>query len=380
MSSNRPLSNNALIKVLENWSDIDSDDDDEPFVPSPQVAMTELPDDDLIDRRLDEIFGDSLQNADNDVCEVDITAVPEENNEVEICADITTANLSDNYTGAASRSSLDLTYLRPPTTPTEIKAFLGVMIMMGLHPLPDFELYWSSDRFYNNPDISSTFSLNRFKKLLENLHVNDNSTAAPRDSVNFDRLHKLRPLVEHLNVIFLQQAEESGIYSVDECMVKFKGRSCMKQYMPMKPIKRGYKVWARCDARSGYLYCFEIYTGKTDNKDEAGLGFTVVTNLCRNVPRDSLVTFDNFFTSCKLVDVLYQNGIFSTGTVRKTRKGLPEFMKEKPQDKKLKLAKNEFNAMTNPNDLSPLSPAHFLIGRPVTAPACDDLTEAALRS
>lgn len=62
MSSNRPLSNNALIKVLENWSDIDSDDDDEPFVPSPQVAMTELPDDDLIDRRLDEIFGDSLQN------------------------------------------------------------------------------------------------------------------------------------------------------------------------------------------------------------------------------------------------------------------------------------------------------------------------------
>lgn len=34
MSSNRPLSNNALIKILENWSDIDSDDDDEPFVPS----------------------------------------------------------------------------------------------------------------------------------------------------------------------------------------------------------------------------------------------------------------------------------------------------------------------------------------------------------
>lgn len=389
--------------------------------------MTELPDDDLIDRRLDNIFEASMHI---DVCEVNITAVPEENNKVEICADITTANLSDNYTGAASRSSLDLTYLRPvrtnedwkikknthripqfsskfcpkisyshksqpidyftnffskkiidlivtetnryatqkssknfqPTTSTEIKAFLGVMIMMGLHPLPDFELYWSSDRFYNNPDISSTFSLNRFKKLLENLHVNDNSTAAPRDSVNFDRLHKLRPLVEHLNVIFLQQAEESGIYSVDECMVKFKGRSCMKQYMPMKPIKRGYKVWARCDARSGYLYCFEIYTGKTDNKDEAGLGFTVVTNLCRNVPRDSLVTFDNFFTSCKLVDVLYQNGIFSTGTVRKTRKGLPEFMKEKPQDKKLKLAKNEFNAMTS----KPIVAAKWLDTKEVT--------------
>lgn len=111
-----------------------------------------------------------------------------------------------------------------PTSSAEIKAFLGVMIMMGLHPLPDFELYWSSDRFYNNPDISSTFSLNRFKKLFEN----DNRTAAPRDSANFDRLHKLRPMINHLNHTFLEQAEESGLYSVDECMVKFKGRSCMK--------------------------------------------------------------------------------------------------------------------------------------------------------
>lgn len=146
--------------------------------------------------------------------------------------------------------------------------------MMGLHPLPDFELYWSTHRFYNNPDISSTFTLNRFKNIPENLHVNDNTTVAPRYSSNFDKLHKLRPLISKLNDIFPQQAKESGIYSVDECMVKFKGRSTIKQFMPLKPIKRGYKVWARCDARTGYLHAFEVYTGKSQIPDEAGLGYT----------------------------------------------------------------------------------------------------------
>ena len=30
--------------------------------------------------------------------------------------------------------------------------------------------------------------------------------------------------------------------AVDEAMIKFTGRSSLKQYMPMKPIKRGIKV------------------------------------------------------------------------------------------------------------------------------------------
>ena len=41
--------------------------------------------------------------------------------------------------------------------------------------------------------------------------------------------------------------------SIDEAMIAFKGRSSMKQYMPMKPTKRRFKVWVRADSENGYV-------------------------------------------------------------------------------------------------------------------------------
>ncbi|KAJ0174542.1 hypothetical protein K1T71_009650 [Dendrolimus kikuchii] len=57
MSSSMPLSDAALLSILENWSGIDSEDDVElPFVPSLRETLLILPDDDLIDHRLEDLF------------------------------------------------------------------------------------------------------------------------------------------------------------------------------------------------------------------------------------------------------------------------------------------------------------------------------------
>ena len=69
----------------------------------------------------------------------------------------------------------------------EIKAYLGILIMMGLDPLPDMELYWSNDPFYNNPEISKIMTVKRFKKITENLHINDNENEPRRDSPEYDK-------------------------------------------------------------------------------------------------------------------------------------------------------------------------------------------------
>ena len=41
----------------------------------------------------------------------------------------------------------------------------------------------------------------------------------------------------------------------------------MKQYLPLKPVKRGFKVWAMADALNGYLYDFNVYTGATEERN-----------------------------------------------------------------------------------------------------------------
>ena len=63
--------------------------------------------------------------------------------------------------------------------------------------------------------------------------------------------------------------------SIDEAMIAFKRRSSMKQYVPKKPIKRGFKAWVRVDAVTGYVCEFDIYTGKGNGEREYSSGLRV---------------------------------------------------------------------------------------------------------
>ena len=144
----------------------------------------------------------------------------------------------------------------------EMKCFLGILLGMGVHRLPRFKLYWSTDPFFRIQGIADVMPRNRFMKLLNNFHISDNSTAVPRDDPAFDRLRKVRPLLTKMNNLFQKNAVSTYSQSIDEAMILFKGRSSLRQYMPLKPTKRGYKVWVRADSKSGYVYQFDIYTGR----------------------------------------------------------------------------------------------------------------------
>ena len=57
----------------------------------------------------------------------------------------------------------------------------------------------------------------------------------------------------------------------------------MKQYVPLKPITRGFKVWVLADAINGYVWNLSVYTGKGSDTSDDGLGGSVVKNLCKDI-------------------------------------------------------------------------------------------------
>ena len=64
---------------------------------------------------------------------------------------------------------------------TEMKAFLGFMVVIGVNWLPEIRDYWSTDTKLNNAFISSRITCKRFGKISRYLHFLVNTTLPLRD-------------------------------------------------------------------------------------------------------------------------------------------------------------------------------------------------------
>ncbi|KAL7631295.1 UNVERIFIED_CONTAM: hypothetical protein RMT77_018402 [Armadillidium vulgare] len=150
------------------------------------------------------------------------------------------------------------------TDKNEIEQFLGILLFMGIYPLPQYRMYWNP-KFYL-PQITETLKggVNRFEALKLFIHFNDNSKIPDTNTSPYDKLYKLRPILDSV-LEKCRSIELEEYHSIDEQIIPTKAKSALKQYNPKKPHKWGYKVFSRCWA-SGILYEFEVYTGKNINK------------------------------------------------------------------------------------------------------------------
>ena len=201
-------------------------------------------------------------------------------------------------------------------TKCDIESFIGIAMTMSLIKLASSRKYWSN-RFRIH-QIADVMSFNNFSRVKRFLHFSDNMESSS------DKLKKLRTLVSKLRDCFRSVPLEQNL-SVDEQMIPFKGRHGLKQYLPKKPHKWGYKVFVLSGV-SGYAYDSEIYSGKQDNivsEEEADCGASgnVVIRLSRGVPNccNFRIFFDNYFNSVDLQLALARRGILGVGTVRLNR-------------------------------------------------------------
>ena len=150
---------------------------------------------------------------------------------------------------------------------------------------------------------------------------------------------KIRWFVDFLNKQFQSVYIPYGKYTVDESMIRFKGRLAFRQYLPAKPIKWGVKVWVLAESDTGYLSRFQVYTGREPGGQERGLTHRVVTDLVDHLyGQYTQVYFDNFYTSTDLLSYLKVRQMYACGTVRSNRKNLLTAL----LPKNVKLQKHEY--------------------------------------
>lgn len=84
---------------------------------------------------------------------------------------------------------------------SEMKGFIGALILMGIVDMPSYTDYWSLDLRYEK--VASVMPLKRFQSIRRYLHFSDNNL-----SENPDRNVKIRPLTELIRKNFLAIPEE----------------------------------------------------------------------------------------------------------------------------------------------------------------------------
>jgi len=208
--------------------------------------------------------------------------------------------------------------ISPDITITDIKRFLGVCIFSSVVQVPNLRLLWNP--VIGNEVVIDALSINDFERIRRFLHFNDNEKMIPYKEDGHDRLYKVRPVMNRLLCNFQKVPLEESL-SVDEQLCATKTASFLKQYLPDKPHKWGYKFFVLCGV-SGFAYNFELYTGNEDicllGEPDLGASSNVVVRLARIVPdfHHHKLYFDNYYTSMPLLSFLEGKFIHSLGTVK----------------------------------------------------------------
>lgn len=113
-------------------------------------------------------------------------------------------------------------------TAVEIKGYIGVLLYLGVVKLPQFKMAWSKD--LKLTAISDSLSRNRFEKIKECLHFNDNGKQPKIGDSNYDKLYKIRPLLDIVKKKCNKLPQEEH-QSIDEQIIAFKGMYVYKSLL-----------------------------------------------------------------------------------------------------------------------------------------------------
>ena len=112
---------------------------------------------------------------------------------------------------------------------------------------------------------------------------------------------------------------------IDESMIKYMGHAItFIQYLPLKPIKHGVKVFVVTCAYTGFILGFEVYLGKDRNGIDSSAIEVVDRLLCGaglTSAHGHILYTGNWYTSTRLaIHVHKEYKMLFVGTIKPTEK------------------------------------------------------------
>ncbi|GFO32563.1 PiggyBac transposable element-derived protein 4-like [Plakobranchus ocellatus] len=157
-------------------------------------------------------------------------------------------------------------------TAVEVKQLIFINFMFGIHQLPHYTHFWSTDELLIVQAAARVLSRNRYEAISRYFHLNISENFVPEGQEGHDPIFKVRPFFDLVLGKSRENMNPEREISIDEAMVAFTGRQGFKQYIKSKPCPWGIKIWC------GYLFNFYVYNVKSQAQQQNGLRHHIDTN------------------------------------------------------------------------------------------------------
>ncbi|KAL4501545.1 hypothetical protein ABPG72_018596 [Tetrahymena utriculariae] len=228
-------------------------------------------------------------------------------------------NSSDLYYKNNNKTNRAKTHHKQWLQPTisEIKNYIGILIYMGVIRKPQLRMYWKLEEKISQFSLKSYMTFERFMSIKTNFHLKYTNK-----KMNY--LNNIKEFMKQLAQKFQTSYTPQQNLCIDESMIKFKGRTHMKVFMPLKPIRYGLKVYVLAESESGFLLNLSLHEGK--NYQLVNLIGDLVDHY-KN--KGYIVAFDRFYTTTNVIQQLSHNGFYALGMCMKNRIKSNETITEK---------------------------------------------------
>ena len=212
-------------------------------------------------------------------------------------------------------------------TINEMYVFLATTILVSFTKKNKLLSYWSADRLIMTPIFNKLFPRHRYFAISQYLHFNNNVEQADDDP-----LYEVNSVLRNLKEKFSNSFYPYQNICIDEGMIAFKDPLKFKQYIPSKRNRCGIKLFLVCNCSTRFILNFIVYTGSATERvrtSELDIPGSIVMLLLEKYLDKGHITYvNNWYSSPKLFQVLYERSTGACGTIRKNRSGFPVFQEE----------------------------------------------------